>query len=138
MKKLKEKLRYLIGGAIAVLLLTGVSLADSSPTIVSVDLNRLMENYPAFQLAQAEYQSKVQGMQEELAGMDEEEQAMVQQSMQMQLQKLGSRLQGEAETSLKSDIAEIAEEMGFDYIVDSGSLISGGRDVTAKILEELK
>ncbi len=125
----------LIAGAAGV---SSIEAGSHEVTIVSVDTDRILEVHPAFQEAQAEYQAKMQEMQQELEGMQEEEQMMAQQMMQQELQELGTRLQSEADEAIMEDIREIAQEKGYDYVIDSSALLSGGRDITEEVLEALR
>lgn len=114
------------------------SFSEDGITIVSVNLNKVLEIHPAFQQAQAEYQSELQKVQQELQTMNEEEKAARQGQLEQQIQELGARLQNEAAEEMHDDIEKIAQEKGYDYVIDSSVLISGDLDITEEVIKELE
>lgn len=118
---------------------TGMVLAsdEENTLIVSIDTNRILEKHPAFLKAQEDFQGEMQQMQQQLEGMGEEEQMMAQQQMQQQLQQRGQELQEEALAEVRAHIAKIADEKGYKYVVDANALISGGKDITDEVMEEM-
>lgn len=128
----------LIAAFFSAALTISVSAEDpENAAIVMVDTNRILENHPAFIRAQQVFQGEMQQMEEQLQEMGEEERIMAQQMMQQQLQQRGQELQAEALDEVRSDVAAIAEEKGYKYVVDSNALIVGGKDVTEEVLESL-
>ncbi|MCK8825591.1 OmpH family outer membrane protein [Fuchsiella alkaliacetigena] len=131
---------------VMVLLLISVFVAGSSLVgvaaaqdldIVYVDTQQVFEAHPAAQEATQQLQTRQQEMQEDLGAMEDEEGMMQQQQMQEELQQLQNDLLEEAMAEVQADVQEIAEEKGYDYIVDEQMLLAGGEDVTDEILDEL-
>ena len=109
--------------------------ADSADVqIVSVDLNRIMQIHPAFQDARQQLQGEAQQMQQKMQDMDETEQRAAQEKFQQR----GQELQTEVMDKVKEDVQKVADEMGYDYVVDSNALIAGGKDVTDDVIEKLE
>ncbi|MGM0440843.1 MAG: OmpH family outer membrane protein [Elusimicrobiota bacterium] len=135
--KICKNFRFFFAVLLIIAGLSAVSFAEDSLTIVTVNTNRILEKYPPFLEAQNEFQKEQQKLQKRLQEMDEDEQRMGQQMIQQQLQQLGVRLEAEATQSLQEDIGNIAEEKGYDYVMDENVLFAGARDVTEEILEEL-
>ena len=106
--------------------------------IVAIDTNRILENHPAFIRAQQIFQGEIQQMEEQLQEMGEEERMLAQQMMQQQLQQRGQELQMEALDEVREDIAKVAGEKGYTYVVDANALIVGGVDVTEEVMEALE
>ncbi|MFP3980349.1 MAG: OmpH family outer membrane protein [Desulfobacterales bacterium] len=102
--------------------------------IVTVDTNEIMQNHPAFKKAQQTLQGEAQKMQQQMEDKGQEQQ----QAAQQQLQQKSQELQQNAMDEVRADIQEIAKEKGYDYVMDTNALISGGKDVTDEILEEIK
>ncbi|MFO8112334.1 MAG: OmpH family outer membrane protein [Desulfosalsimonadaceae bacterium] len=105
--------------------------------IVSVDTNRILEKHPAFREAQDTFRGEMQEMEEQLEGMGQEEQQMAQQMMQQQLQQRGQELQQVAVDEVRKDIARIAKEKGYTYVVDVNALIAGGKEITEEVMEAM-
>lgn len=117
---------------------TGISAADEGKMeIVSINTNRILEKHPAFKEAQKTFQGEMQEMEQQLQGMGQEEQMMAQQMMQQQLQQRGQELQQNAVDAVRKDIAKIAGEKGYQYVIDANALIVGGKDVTEEIMEAM-
>ena len=116
---------------------TTAGVSAENLNIVSVDTARIMERHPAFVEAQQTFQGEMQQMQQQLQGMGEEEQMMAQQMMQQQLQQRGQELQQEAMDKVRDDIATIAGEKGYEYVVDSNALLVGGKDITEEVMAEI-
>ena len=117
--------------------LTTAGVSAENLNIVSVDTARIMERHPAFVEAQQTFQGEMQQMQQQLQGMGEEEQMMAQQMMQQQLQQRGQELQQDAMDKVRDDIATIAGEKGYEYVVDSNALLVGGKDITEEVMAEI-
>ena len=116
----------------------GVCAGDAETVeIVSVDTNRILEKHPAFLSAQQTFQGEMRQMEQQLQGMGQEEQMMAQQMMQQQLQQRGQQLQQEALDAVRKDIARIAEEQGYTYVVDVNALIAGGKEITEEVMAEM-
>ncbi len=128
---------------IAVLLLIGVmTVGISGPAlagsvdIVSVNLQELFAVHPAAQQAQEELEAETMRLQQKLAeAEDEESAAFMQQQMQQELQMLQQTLLQQALDTIQQDIARIAEEKNYGYVVDANTLIYGGQDVTEEVKE---
>ncbi len=118
---------------------TGVVFAGDAKKveIVSVDTNKILEKHPAFRKAQETFQGEMQEMEQQLEGMGQEEQQMAQQMMQQQLQQRGQELQQGAVDEVRKDIARIADEKGYTYVVDVNALIAGGKDITEEVMEAM-
>ncbi len=125
----------LLAAFFTVLTATGASAENLN--IVSIDTSRIMERHPAFVDAQQTFQGEMQQMEQQLEGMGEEEQMMAQQMMQQQLQQRGQELQQEAMDKVRDDIARIAREKGYEYVVDSNALLVGGEDITEEVMAEI-
>lgn len=125
----------LLAAFFTVLTATGASAENLN--IVSIDTSRIMERHPAFVDAQQTFQGEMQQMEQQLEGMGEEEQMMAQQMMQQQLQQRGQELQQEAMDKVREDIARIAREKGYEYVVDSNALLVGGEDITEEVMAEI-
>ncbi len=116
----------------------GAMAADTEKVeIVSVDTNRILEKHPAFRKAQETFQGEMQEMEEQLQGMGQEEKQMAQQMMQQQLQQRGQELQQGAVDEVRKDIARIADEKGYTYVVDVNALIAGGKEITEEVMEAM-
>ena len=120
-----------------ILVLGGVAFAEDKVSIVTIRTNEILRNYPPFLEAQQEFQAEQQAMQQRLQEMDEDERQMGQQIIQQQLQQTGARLEEEATQKLEADISQIAEEKGYDYVLDNNVMFAGAKDVTDEILEGL-
>ncbi len=107
-------------------------------TIVSIDTETVFRSHPAFHQAMEEFQAEQQKIQRDLEEMDDEERAMAQQVMQHQLQQLSEQLYSDAFGRMSADISRIAEDNGYDYVVDSNMLIFGGRDITEEVLNSFQ
>jgi len=107
-------------------------------TIVAIDTDKILEVHPAFIEAKKKFETEVQGIQKKLGTMNQEEQLQAQQKMQQDLQQRGQDLQKSALQEMKQDIQKIADEKGYDYVVDSNLLIVGGKNVTEEVLTALK
>ncbi|MFP4193830.1 MAG: OmpH family outer membrane protein [Desulfosalsimonas sp.] len=130
----------ILGFCLIAALLTMAAAATASAEkleIVTVDANQIMQNHPAFTEAQQTLQSEVQEMRKDMEGKNEQEQQQQQQQMQQQMQQRSQKLQQEAMEKVKQDIQKIADEKGYDYVMDANSLLAGGKDVTDEIMEEL-
>lgn len=121
---------FIMAGAVS-------SSARENAMIVSVDTSLILQHHPALQEAQQKFQGEVQNLQSQLQEMSEEEQMAAQQMMQQQLQQLGEGLQMEALDKVRIEIARIAEEKGYSYVVDKSALIVGGGDITEEIMEAM-
>lgn len=102
--------------------------------IVTVDTNEIMQQHPAFKEAQQTLQSEAQKMQQQMKEQGQQQQ----QAAQQQLQQKSRKLQQNAMDEVRADIQKIADEKGYDYVMDKNALISGGKDVTDEILEEIQ
>jgi outer membrane protein len=117
---------------------TGVCAGDDNKMeIVSINTNRILEKHPAFKEAQQTFHGEMQEMEKQLQEMGREEQQMAQQMMQQQLQQRGQELQQNAVDAVRKDIAKIAGEKGYHYVIDANALIVGGKDVTEEIMEAM-
>ncbi|MCF8024713.1 MAG: OmpH family outer membrane protein [Desulfobacteraceae bacterium] len=102
--------------------------------IVTVDINRIMQQHPAFKKAQQTLQSEAQQMRQQM----KEKGRQQQQAVQQQLQQRSRELQQNAMDEVRADIQKIAEEKGYEYVMDKNALISGGKEVTGEVLEEIE
>lgn len=102
--------------------------------IVTVNTNEIMQNHPAFKKAQQTLRGEAQQMQQQMQEKGRQEQ----QAAQQQLQQRSQELQQNAMDEVRADIQKIAKEKGYNYVMDQNALISGGKDVTDEILEEIK
>ncbi len=118
----------------------GNTVRADEVTVVKVDLDAIAEVHPAFMKAQELFMEEVEEMQEELAEMDEEEAMMAQQQIDMELEQKAMEYQEMALQEIRDDVEEIAEELGYDYIVVEGMLLAGEaeKDVTEEVLEVIE
>ncbi len=110
-------------------------------SIATVNMQEIIMVHPAIMEAQEELQQKQMEMMAELEEMDEEEQAMQGQQMQMEMQALQEELFEEALNKVESDIAEIAEDLGYNVVLNIEGIVSGEEaleteDITDEVLEE--
>lgn len=105
--------------------------------VYTIDSQSIMRQHPAFKEAMKEYQKKIQEMQKELQEVDQEQRQLMQQMMQQQIQQLGSKLQEKALKKMQDDIQEIADEKGYELILDAQVVMLGGTDITDEIVDEL-
>ncbi|MFO7929933.1 MAG: OmpH family outer membrane protein [Thermodesulfobacteriota bacterium] len=101
--------------------------------IVTVDTNEIMEKHPAFMEAQQTLQNEAQQMQQQMQEGSQEEQ----QSAQQQMQQRSQQLQQEALEEVRQDIQKVADEKGYDYVMDTNALLAGGTDVTDEVIEAI-
>lgn len=106
--------------------------------IVTVDTNQIVQKHPAFIEAQQTLQGEAQKMRQDMEGKSEQEQQAAQQQMQQQLQQRSQQLQQEALDKVRKDIQEIADEKGWDVVMDVNALLSGGEDVTDEVIEAIE
>ncbi|MGM0442473.1 MAG: OmpH family outer membrane protein [Elusimicrobiota bacterium] len=132
-----KKISILPVAAMLVMVFGGFSIVGAEVNIVSIDTNKILQKYPPFLEAQEEFQAEQQKMQKRLQEMDEDEKQMGQQMIQQQLQQMGARLEAEASQSLQEDIGEIADDKGYDYVMDKNVMFAGAEDVTDEIADEL-
>ncbi|MFP4158150.1 MAG: OmpH family outer membrane protein [Desulfobacterales bacterium] len=112
----------------------GVNAQDEEISgIVTVDTNEIMEKHPAFMEAQQTMQKESQQMQQQMKEGGQQEQQAAQQQMQQRSQEL----QQEALEEVRKDIQEVADEKGYDYVMDTNALMAGGKDVTDEIIEAI-
>ncbi|MFP4532444.1 MAG: OmpH family outer membrane protein [Desulfobacterales bacterium] len=129
---------FLIAALLTTAAAATVSADDSkSLKIVTVETNQIMEKHPAFIEAQQKLQSEIQQMQKEMEGKSEQEQQAAQQQMQQQMQQRSQQMQGEVLEKVRNNIQEIADEKGYDYVMDANALLTGGEDVTEEIVEAI-
>ncbi|MCF8036118.1 MAG: OmpH family outer membrane protein [Desulfobacteraceae bacterium] len=102
--------------------------------IVTVNTNEIMQSHPAFKKAQQTLRGEAQKMQQQM----QEKGKQQQRAAQQQLQQRSRELQQNAMDEVRADIQKIAKEKGYEYVMDQNALISGGKDVTDEILEEIK
>lgn len=102
--------------------------------IVSMDTSRVLEAHPAFRKARENYRESLEEMQSRFEGLEGEEQALAQQQLQQEMQQLGMQMQRSALEEMKRDVRDFARENGYDYVLDQGSLIAGGRDITGELV----
>lgn len=96
-------------------------------TIAVLDTRQVFQAHPAFHEAMREYQ---QIMQDYQPGRRD--------SGDMQrMQQIGFELEDKAFGKMQEDLKRIAEEKGYDYIMDSTLVIVGGKDITEEVLERL-
>lgn len=124
--------------AIVFLFTAGTKLLGKSTRIVSADVDRIMGEHPAFKQAMAKFQSEINSMKEKLDKMEGQAKAKEQQQMQLKIQQIAMELQEEAAAKVTEDIQRIAKSKGYDYVLDSKSLVAGGKDITGEILSALK
>jgi Skp family chaperone for outer membrane proteins len=138
-KKLMDALLagFLIVVALIFLVIVGVR-TFGKPEIFSADTDKIMNEHPALQEAMEKFQAELIAMQKKLDEMEGEEKAKEQQRIQQQVQQIAMRMQKEAVDKVMQDIRTVAKKKGYDYIVDSKSLIVGGKDVTEEILSSFK
>ncbi len=87
--KIWKKIKLLVMIALVLTVMAEYSPAEDKVTIVAVNTNTILEQYPPFLEAQAEFQAEHQKMQQRLQEMSEEEQRMGQQMNQQELHQLG-------------------------------------------------
>lgn len=105
--------------------------------IVTVNTNQIVKNHPAFINAQQTLQGEAQEMRQEMQGKEKQEQRAAQQQMQQKLQQRSRELQQDALEKVRQDIQEIADENGWDYVMDANVLLAGGEDVTEEVMKEI-
>ncbi len=124
----------------AVLISANAERAAANPpeiAIYTIDSQQVMEAHPAFQEAVQQYQQRMMEFQQELQEADEEHQMLLQQQMQQRMQEVGAELQQEAFDTMRADVQKIADEQGYDYVIDSNVMIVGGEDITDEVLEKI-
>ncbi|MFW6081620.1 MAG: OmpH family outer membrane protein [Desulfosalsimonas sp.] len=113
---------------------SGVSAQDGEISgIVTVDTNEIMQKHPAFMEAQQTLQNEAQQMQQQMQEGSQQEQ----QAAQQQMQQRSQQLQQEALDKVRKDIQKVAEEKGYDYVMDTNALLSGGTNVTDEVIEAI-
>ncbi|MGM0454039.1 MAG: OmpH family outer membrane protein [Thermodesulfobacteriota bacterium] len=134
-KTLKVLFLCLIAVSFTMAAPTGIFASDDGDAkIVSVDLNRIMQQHPAFQQARQKLQGEMQQMRQKMQDMGEQEQRAAQQEFQQR----GQDLQAEARDEVKKDVQKVADEKGYEFVVDSNALVAGGKDVTDEVIEALE
>jgi len=128
----------LIVVAVVFLLMAGNRMFGKSSRIFSADLDRIMGEHPALQEAMGNFQKELMGMQNKLEKMEGEAKVKEQQKMQLQIEEIAMRMQEEAVGRIMDDVRRIAEQKGYNYIVDKKVLLVGGKDVTEEILSAIK
>lgn len=108
------------------------------PRIFSADMDRVMGAHPALREAMVSFQGEIKGMQDRLSKLEGEAKQKEQQKMNMQIQQLAVTMQNEAVGKIMEDVRSVAKRRGYDYIIDSKSLLVGGKDVTEEILAAIK
>ncbi len=108
------------------------------PKIFSADMDRIMREHPALQQAMVDFQEELKTMQTKLNKLEGEAKKKEQLKMQQQIQQIAVTMQNEAVNKIMEDVKAIAKSKGYDYILDSKSVIVGGSDVTEEILAAIK
>ncbi|MFP4453679.1 MAG: OmpH family outer membrane protein [Desulfobacterales bacterium] len=118
---------------------SGAYAADNGlGKIVTVNINQIVEKHPAFIEAQQTLQGEAQKMREDMEGKNEQEQQQMQQQLQQQMQQRSQQLQQEALEKVRNDVQEIADEKGYDLVMDANALFAGGEDVTDEVMEAIE
>lgn len=140
--KNKKLMDAVLAGLLILLAIVFLLMAGNrffgKPKIFSADMDRIMGTHPALQEAMMNFQEEIRLMQGRLDKLEGEAKQKEQQKMQQEIQQIAVRMQNEAVNKIMEDIRSIAKSKGYDYILDSKSLIVGGKDVTEEILNAVK
>lgn len=108
------------------------------PKIFSADMDKITSAHPALQKAMTDFHEEFRVMQSRLEKLEGEAKVKEQQKMQQQIQQLAIRMQNEAINQIMEDVRSIAKRKGYDYVIDSKSLLVGGADITEEILAAIR
>lgn len=98
--------------------------------IYTVDMQKIFEAHPAAREAVEKLQAEQRKMQLRVNNTDQEDL----QSARQELQQQRNRFLSEAMSQVRDDVERIAEEAGYEYVVDESVLLVGGRDVTEEVM----
>jgi outer membrane protein len=113
---------------------TGVSAGDAeNDKIVTVNTSQIIQKHPAFLEIQQTLQGEAQQIQQQMEGKSQQERQAAQQQFQQRAQKL----QKDALDKVREDIQKIADDKGYQYVMDANVVLAGGKDVTEEILKEI-
>ena len=145
--KLARK-EILAAAVIAALLLAGlifsgeVALAQEEGIIAFVNLEELFEAHPDKAQAEEQLNLEAQELQQELEekaeDLNQDEQHQLLQEYQQRLNQREQELIQEVLDQIESLIVELAEERGFQVVLDGQNVLYGGYDLTPELIERLE
>ena len=74
---------------------------------------------------------------EKSVGMNDQEKADYYQQSQLRLQQKQQELVGPIEQSIEATIKKVAENKGLQVVIEKGSVIYGGQDITQDVINRL-
>lgn len=134
----------MVTALVAGLLMTmAVTAGAQGFSVAVVDTQEIFKVHPSFGEVQEELQEKQNEMRAELEELEEEEAKARQQDMQRELQKLQQELVAEAVKEVNEEVGNMANELGYDVVINLGGIISGeeelgAEDITEEILTEME
>lgn len=127
----------MVAALVAVFLMTTVGTVGAQEMSVAVvDTQEIFRVHPSFMDVQQELQEKQNEMREELEGLGEEEAKEKEQEMQRELQELQQELVSKAVEEVNEDVGNMAEELGFDVVLNPEGIIRGEEKLGAENITE--
>lgn len=133
-----------IGSIIALALtqLSGMGLASAASTSVGViDYRQVMSASPELQDANSAMQLAVEeakrDFEEKSASMNDDEKAAYYQETQDKLQKRQQELFEPIQKKINSEVKTVAETKGLSVVLDKGTVVYGGQDITQDVMRRL-
>lgn len=112
-------------------------------SVAVVNTQEVFRLHPSFQEVQQELQDRQKEMSAELEELEGEEAEAKQQEMQQELQELQQELVGQAIQEVEEEIGNMANELGFDVVLNPDGIILGeeelgAEDITEEIIAEME
>lgn len=130
-------LRKLTALIAVVALVVGFSGIAGAANIGLLNLQRALDAHPGMSYAEEQYEQTVQDMERQLDAASGEEQEQMIAEFQRMLGMLEYELQEELLNGIIAAAAQVAEEMGYDVVLDFGAVLYGGDDITDQVIEYL-
>ncbi|WP_027339013.1 OmpH family outer membrane protein [Halonatronum saccharophilum] len=140
----KNKKLLVIGGFLVFALLFSFnSFTQASEADVGyVNFEEVYENHPKVVATNQQFQQEVQVVQSEfqdrLAGLDQEKDMeeinQVEQEFQQEVNEIRSEISGGLMEKVESDLEDVRKDLGYDLILNSEIILSGGEDITTEVI----
>ena len=126
-----------IGSVVAIALTqSGSGVASAAGSSVGV-----MSQHPDLNTIEQQMQNAIADVKKEFeeksVGMNDQEKADYYQQSQLRLQQKQQELVGPIEQSIEATIKKVAENKGLQVVIEKGSVIYGGQDITQDVINRL-
>ncbi|WP_027340370.1 OmpH family outer membrane protein [Halonatronum saccharophilum] len=138
-----KKLLVISGLLVFALLFSFNSFTQASEADIGyVNFEEVYQNHPEVVATNQDFQQEVQVVQAEfqdrLAGLDQEndmeEINQVEQEFQQKVNEIRTEISGGLMEKVESDLEKIREDLGYDLILNSEIILSGGEDITVEVI----